>query len=335
LSGFAAVAAVVVSLITGAPARAGLIINVAYGAGVPAAAVTDFNNLIATYEGAFANDITVNLAVNWGAASLGESSTLEYYESYSAWNAALGNDSRANPGNLYLTAGVASLPASDPIGNGTVLVRSAEAKALGLVNPNGGTTPDSTLTFSSTANFEYTGVATPNAYDFADVAAHELDEALGIGSALTGIPNNAAPPACASKGTSGTCYEAEDFFRYSAPGTRDLTTDPTAVVYFSYNGGTTSVAQFNQDNNAGGGAGADRNDWIYGNGGCPAAAPGPYIQDAIGCPNEAIAVGQAGSPEFIALDTLGYDAAPEPASILLFIGGICCLGALRAAGKVL
>jgi hypothetical protein len=322
----------------GAPARAGLIINVAYGAGVPAAAVTDFNSLIATYEGAFANDITVNLNVNWANLSpgdLGASSTLEYFASYSAWTTALGNDSSANPGNVYLATAVPSLPTSDPIGNGIVLLRSADAKALGLVNPNGDTQPDSTLTFSNTGNFEYSGVATPNAFDFADIAAHELDEALGIGLALTGIPDYGALPACALKDSSGTCYEAEDFFRYSAPETRDITTNPTAVVYFSYNGGTTNVAQFNQDNNAGGSQGADRNDWVYGNGGCPASAPGPYIQDAIGCPNGAIAVGQAGSPEFIALDTLGYDPTPEPSSILLSIGGFCCLGVLRAARKVI
>ena len=35
---------------------------------------------------------------------------------------------------------------------------------------------------------------------------------------------------------------------------------------------------------------------------------GPYIQDAIGCPDEAIAVGQTGSPEVVVLLSLGYNS---------------------------
>jgi hypothetical protein len=338
--------ALALSLIGGAPLSAGLIINVAYNTGcapsdgctpIPAIAEADFNSLIARYESAFSNNITVNLDVNWGATGLGQSTTLQYFTTYSAWTAALANDGSANPQNLYLAAALATLPATDTIGDGTVLVNSANAKALGLVDPNGGTT-DSSLLFSNTAPFEYNGVAASGKYDFMDAAAHELNEALGIGSALSGVANNAAVPSCGALGSTGTCYDAEDFFRYSAPGQRAVTTNPTALVYFSYNGGTTDVAQFNQNNNAGGNTSADRNDWVYGNdnpggaGTCPALAPGPYIQDAIGCPDAAIVAAQAGSPEFVALETLGYDA-PEPASILLFIAGMGLIAVIRQARR--
>ena len=41
--------------------------------------------------------------------------------------------------------------------------------------------------------FEYTGVPTPGLWDFQNVFEHELDEALGITSALTRVANNAPP----------------------------------------------------------------------------------------------------------------------------------------------
>ena len=216
-------------------------------------------------------------------------------------------NANANPANTYNVAAAASLPTTDPIVGGThstVAMATANARALGL---SANTAVDTTLTFSDSVTFEYNGVATPNAYDFMDVAAHELDEGLCIGSVLTGLANNAALPT--------NDYYPEDYFRYSAaPGTLDITTNPNADVYFSYDGGSSDVAQFNQAYAAGGASDLDRNDWIYGNFGCPAEAPGPYIQDAIGCPDEAVAVGQAGSPEVIVLQSLGYNPGSNPAA---------------------
>ncbi len=73
----------------------------------------------------------------------------------------------------------------------------------------------------------------------------------------------------------------------------------------------------------------DRNDWVYGDAGCPAASPGPYIQDAIGCPNSAVALTNGG-PEAIVLETLGYDlTAPEPAPIALLATGLIAVALLR------
>src|SRR6266436_5592264 len=134
-------------------------------------------------------------------------------------------------------AAVATLPAADPIGNGTMsFVRTADAEAIGLANFAG---TDSALTFTNDGvTFEFTGVPTAGLWDFQNVFEHELDEALGIGSALTHIVNNGALPAS---------FEPEDYFRYSStPGVRSITTSPTAAVFFSYNG-TTDVAQFNQN----------------------------------------------------------------------------------------
>jgi hypothetical protein len=260
---------------------------VTYGGTVPSAAQTAFNNLVNTYQNLFNNNVAVNITVNFGATGLGESTTQAVFVSYSTWRAALVSNANANLGNTSLQAAVASLPASDPLGRGTVLLSTANARAIGLP---GSTSVDSTLTFSNSVTFEYNGVPSSGAFDFMDVAAHELNEALGIGSALTGLANNASIPS--------NDYEAEDYFRYSAAGTRDITTNKSAVVYFSQDGGTTNVSQFNQDNGFG-----DRNDWIYGNFGCPAATL--HIQNATGCPNQAVVVGSG--PEVIVLNALGYN----------------------------
>ncbi len=288
-----------------------------YESGVPSAAQAAFNTVIGAYESMFSNPITITLDVQFGSTGLASSSTAVGTAAYATWRAEMIAASEADPDNAYLAAAAASLSASNPLGNGSVLLTYANALALGFGVPP--VTYDSTLTFSNTANFEYTGVAAPGAYDFMNVAEHELNEALGITSTLTGIANGGALP---------SAFAALDYFRYSSSGVRLVSTNPNDQVYFSYNGAT-DVAQFNQDNNAAGNAGADRNDWIYGNFGCPASSPGPYIQDAIGCPNSAIAFGPD-SPESIVLQSLGYDlAAPEPASIGLLSGGVATLGLLR------
>jgi hypothetical protein len=281
---------------------------------VPAAAVTAFNSIVSTYQALFSNSITVDIFVQFGVTGLGESLTYLTEISYTEWLQAMTSNASANPGNTYAAAATATLPSTDPIGGGSVEGRTANLRALGFST---NVPYDSNLTFNNAATFEYTGVAAANAYDFMDVATHELDEALAIGSALTNLANNAALP--------GNDYEFEDYFRYSANGTRSITTSPTAFVYFSYNSGAANVARFNQDNNAGDNTSADRNDWIYGNdstyngsytpGTCPAVSPGPYIQDAITCPDEAVAIGQVGSPEWIVLTSLGFNPAPSSQAI--------------------
>jgi hypothetical protein len=273
---------------------------------VPSSAETAFNSIVSTYEALFSNDITVNICVQFGSTSLGESDTFLAQPTYSSWRSALKSNASSNPGNIFVVAAAASLPSSDPIGGGTVDGQTANLRAIGF---SVSTSVDSNLTFSNSTSFEYTGVANINDYDFMDVATHELDEALAISSALTGLANNATLPT--------NDYYVEDYFRYSSSGSRSISTSPSAAVYFSYNGGSTTVAQFNQDDKAGDSSGADRNDWIYGAdvynsslgyspGTCPAVSPGPYIQDAVGCPDEAVAVGQLGSPEWIVLGSLGY-----------------------------
>ncbi len=281
-------------------AGSGFKINVTYGSSVPAAAQNAFNSLISTYESVLTSNITVNIDVNFGNTGLGSSSTQLYEASYSSWRAAMTANATSNPANTYLAAAAASLPANDPIGQGHVFVTTANARALGFT---ANASVDSTLTFSNSVNFEYSGVSTPGAADFLDVAAHELNEGLGIGSSLTGLANNAAIP---SDG-----YANEDYFRYSAAGTRAITTNPNAVVYFSYDGGNTNVAQFNQAYSAMGDSDLDRNDWVYGDFGC--AASNPHVQDAILCTGQAVTV--SSGPEFTVLEALGYESSATSCTV--------------------
>jgi sugar lactone lactonase YvrE len=275
-------------------AGSGFKILVSYDSSVPAPAQAAFNSVVSAYESIFTTNITVNINVTFGTTGLGASLTQQQFVTYAAWRSAMIANANNNPGNVYAVAAAASLPASDPIGSGNVLIATANARALGIT---ANTPVDSTLTFSDTAVWEYNGIPSQSTVDFMDTAAHELDEALGIGSALTGLADNAAIPT--------DDYVPEDYFRYSAVGVRAITTNPNAFVYFSYNGGNTNVAQFNQAYSAQGDFGLDRNDWIYGNFGCPAGTV--YVQDAISCYGQAVPVGSG--PEITVLSTLGYDSS--------------------------
>jgi PEP-CTERM motif len=305
-----------------------LLIVPSYNANVPAPAQAVFTSIARSYSLFNYTNATVNVSVNFGATGLASSTTNVVALTYTNWRADMAADSTANPQNAYLSTGLATQPAADPLNGTQVLMTTANARAIGVTNAqvvasSAGLTPatDSTLTFSNAAStFSYTGVATVGLYDFATVAEHELNEALGIISALTGIANNGAIPA--------DRYAPEDFYRYDGNGNRSTTTNPNATAYFTYNrdAAGTDVSGFNQDNNAGGNVTADRNDWIYGNFGCPAATV--EVQNAVGCRGQVGPLMNIGSPEFIVLSTLGYDI-PEPAMLSVFGAALAGLVARR------
>ena len=322
--------AVVGALFAGTQPGLALVINVTYPnpANVPAAAVTEINSVVTLLQNSFINNATLNITIDFtSSCGLGCSSTQLVGASYALWRNQMIADLIANPQNTFLSAAVATLPTTDPLdstinGSSVVALKSANARALGF---SFAAFTDSALAFTNDGvTFEYTSVATPGLWDFRNVFEHELDEALGIGSTLTHIGNNAALP---------SFFEAEDYFRYSStPGVRSVTTNPAAVVFFSYNG-VTDVAQFNQNDAACGHAGSpndfiDRNDWINGIGPPCVAPPTPLVRDAIIFPGQVAAYGP-GTPEFIALETLGYDPIPEPGTLALLGASLLGMATLR------
>jgi hypothetical protein len=121
----------------------------------------------------------------------------------------------------------------------------------------------------------------PSKFDLFAVAAHEIDEALGLTSVLDGLANGDPAP-------TGD-VEVMDLFRYDQNGKRSFTTASTAQAWFSLDG-TTRLVRFNQDDTG------DFHDW-YSPGGQT-----PRVQDAFAT--------QGATPdptvELIALDVIGY-----------------------------
>ncbi len=311
------------------PARA-LTITVNYEGTVPAAAKTAFNTVKSLYEHTFVNPIDVKIDVRFGTVALGATSSNFISMSYADWKTDMSNTSALYPLNTYLNTAKGTLPANDPIGlgtgNGVVYVRAANAKAIGVTaGQTTGTFPnsingayDAVLTFTDAANtFEYNGVGVADKYDFMDAASHELNEALGSGSQLTNIANNAVLGA-------NTAFEPEDYFRYDASGSRSITTDPNAAVYFTYDPSlAVYLDRFNQDNNKG-----DRNDWIWGNFGVPASTI--EVQSAVMWQNQIAPLlsPSPATPEFVVLSTLGY-SVPEPSTYALAFCGLASLALAR------
>ncbi len=231
---------------------------------------------ITQIEADFSTPITVPIDFTEGGG-LGASSTFFAQITYSQWRTALA--AKATDANqLSALANIPNTATNPDNGSDTVDLVVANALALGFSFSN---PPQffSTITINtSICNLTRTSID-PNKYDLQSVAMHEMDEALGIGSGLNqGATGDIAP---------------EDLFRYSAApnGTLDYTTNSTASVYFSIDGGKTDLAQFNQDPNG------DYNDWFSINGG-----EIPEVQDGFATPGVILNY----NVEPVVLDVLGF-----------------------------
>ena len=130
------------------------------------------------------------------------------------------------------------------------------------------------------------------------------DEVLGTFSILSFVVGN--QPAYLSY------YSMADLFRYDGSG-RSLTPNPADQAFFSIDG-TTPIVHYNQS-----GVG-DYGDFVSG---CPA---NPRVQDATDCPGHITNLGPA---ETTLLDAIGYDAAPEPGTLLMLGAGMIVMAAVR------
>jgi hypothetical protein len=252
------------------------------------------------------NPDTITIDFQNTTTGLGQSLTPQADLDYSTYL----SDLEANPTkNANQTTALANMPAGPNTGiNGAtqVALTAANLAAIGqtalassLVAGNGG--------FNSviSLNMGQLNDSRPDAnsalYDLQSVAAHEINEVLGIGgNGSTLYQPGATPPS-----TLPTDVGPLDFFRYRAPGVKSFTYDPSAIAYFSINGGVTKLVNFNQQ----GANGSDFGDW--GNANVPQTQEGntpPQVQDAFGTPG---GMADVGANELTALTVEGYNLTPE------------------------
>ncbi len=273
----------------GTPTRANLIVNATFDITITsdpnaAAIESTINSVIALYEASFSDPVTVTIHFQKMSSGLGSSST--YYVTgvpYSTFYTML---AAAATTGMDADA-LANLPAGDsnPVNGSTTLeLTLPNGRALGFSGPDWDPPPgqpDGTIALNTTImNLTRTSI-NPSKFDLFAVTAHEIDEVLGLSSALDGLANGAPAPI--------GDVDVMDLFRYDQSGNRSFDTSISSQAYFSLDG-TTQLVRFNQDANG------DFHDW-YSPGGQT-----PRVQDAFGTP------GATPDPtvELTALDVIGY-----------------------------
>jgi len=262
------------------------------GSSVPTSIRNAFTTIGMEYDAIFTDTKIINIDVEFadiGAGNLGETNQTFDVIDYASWETEL----KAKSSDGTQATADASLPSSAPVGNGFVVLSTANYQILGGAPPLSAFTKGSDnveynaeLLFSSTASFFFG--SSGSGYDFNSVAEHELDEALGTVSWV---------------GQSGGYAAPVDFFRYQdSSGTRSFSSTPGTPAYFSLDGHNRLV----QYNNSGSG---DFGDFT---GTC-------FVQNYAECPNTVADIANPGEPEITILNAVGYDiaVAPEPGTFAL------------------
>jgi len=261
----------------------GLVIQATFDSSItsdPNAAAIErtINAAIAVYEAKFSDPITVTIKFQETTTGLGLSSWWYYEIPYRQYYTNLLADAKSSDDAIAL----AHLPAgaNNPVtGTTTIWVKTANLRAIGITGMNSGLAGgvDGIISLNIAIMNLSRPPASPSKYDLMAVVEHEIDEVLGLASALPSV----------------TTPLPEDLFRYQSRGNRSFTTSGDNAR-FSING-TTFLARFNQ-NSAG-----DYGDWWT------AGAHTPQVQDAFFTAGATPELGV----ELTALDVIGYDPSPR------------------------
>ena len=233
------------------------------------------NSVVGSYETLLQNPINITVTFKSMPTGLGLSSYTPVTASYSSFRTQLA----AGATSASDTTALASLPnlTNNPVtGSPNMTLTVANAQALGISSFN--SSPSATISLNL-------ATISGSNYDLSAVVSHELDELLGIGGAGSGLTSTTA-------GQIGVM----DLYRYSANGTRSYTNSTAATSYFSINGGTTNLVNFNQTGSG------DYGDWGNPAGTQSGNSPA-QVQDAFGAPGVTV---KLGANEKTALDVVGY-----------------------------
>ncbi|MDP9173328.1 MAG: NF038122 family metalloprotease [Planctomycetota bacterium] len=276
----------------GSVARGGFVIHPVYDSNVTtlpnaAAIETAFAAAAQQFDNLFTNDVTINIHVSasssgsfLGTGGGGNINSLSY--------STLRSDLVSHAASPVDTAAIASLPLSDPVaGNHNYWLETAEGKVLGTI-PAQASPSDGTFTFSTnpafTFNFNPNNRAIAGQYDFVGVAEHEIAHILGR-SYLLGTPVLGTP-----------AYYPMDLFRYSAPGTPNIT--PSGTSYFSIDSGTTNLMPFSTS--------SDLVDW---------GSTTPYSADSSNAFSSSGVENDLTPVDIALLDTLGFNVVTTPRTL--------------------
>ncbi|PYU30022.1 MAG: hypothetical protein DMG31_15185 [Acidobacteria bacterium] len=259
------------------------------------------NSTIGVYEATFTDPITVNITFQEMNSGLGQSSTFFDTILYSSYLTALTADKKSSNDAIAL-AHLGAGPNNPVNNNPNINVKLPNLRAVGIMESPLLGQPDGTIGLNtSIMNLSRAGQQNPSKYDLMAVVSHEINEVLGLGSALPNPPSRTIFP--------------EDLFRYASNGARTFTTSGDNA-YFSIDG-TNDLARFNQD------SGGDYGDWWS------TGAHTPQVQDAFGTAGAQPNLGV----EVTALDVIGYDVAPEPGTVILLGTGLVIAGLRRRRGR--
>jgi hypothetical protein len=271
------------------PPSAGLIITPTFDATITsdpnAAAIENtINTAIANIQSVFSDPITVTIKFQAMTSGLGQSSTFVYGYSYSSYLASLKADAKTSAD----ATAVALLPNASPNpvnGNSLIYVKPANLRAVGIAqNPPSGQF-DGVIGLNTSIT-KPGSPGTSGQYSLLATVEHEINEVLGLGSALPNVYQQ----------TGTIC--PEDLFRYSGAHTRSFTTTDSRTsgmfAFFSIDA-SASLAQFDNQNDGG-----DFGDWQSNP--LPAGVT-PKVQDAFATPG----ANPTETVELTALDVIGYD----------------------------